>query len=160
MNVDAVLQAMNRYSVNYLLIGGMNFMLRHKPLLTYDIDLWIEDSPENREACDKALRELNAEWGSTPDSWGPVSNLPQDWLLQQTVYCLTTPYAAVDIMRSVAGLADWQTSRRNSILEQTKSGTSYYGLSDADMLKCQMVLDAHLRKSERVAILQEIVGNE
>jgi hypothetical protein len=160
MNIDAVLQAMNRHGVNYLLIGGMNFMLRHKPLLTYDIDLWIEDTPENREACDKALRGLNAEWGPTPESWGPIAILPQDWLSQQTVYCLTTPHAAVDIMRSVAGLADWHASRRNSILEQTKSGTPYYGLSDADMLQCQMALDAHMRKSERVTILQEIVSNE
>jgi hypothetical protein len=160
MNIDAVLQAMNRYGVNYLLIGGMNFMLRHKPLLTYDIDLWIEDTSENRQNCDKALRELNAEWGATPDLWGPVSNLPKDWLSRQSVFCLTTAYAAVDIMRSVAGLADWHASRRNSILEQTKAGTPYFGLSDADMLQCQMTLEAHLRKSERVSILQEIISNE
>ena len=47
MNVDHVFQTLNHHEVAYLVIGGMNFLLRHVPLLTYDIDVWIEDSAEN-----------------------------------------------------------------------------------------------------------------
>ena len=48
MNIDEILATMNRHGCQFLLIGGMNFMLRHQPILTYDVDLWVEDSDENR----------------------------------------------------------------------------------------------------------------
>ena len=41
MNIDRVLQSLAKNEVNYLLIGGVNFLLRHAPEITYDIDVWI-----------------------------------------------------------------------------------------------------------------------
>ena len=40
MNVDEILAALNAERVDYLLIGGMNFLLRHIPELTFDVDIW------------------------------------------------------------------------------------------------------------------------
>ena len=34
MNIDAVLSKLNERQVAYLLIGGVNFMLRHQPINT------------------------------------------------------------------------------------------------------------------------------
>ena len=34
MNIDRILTELNHHGVRYLLIGGVNFMLRHKPVLT------------------------------------------------------------------------------------------------------------------------------
>ena len=34
MNIDHILQMFNASEVEYLLIGGMNFLLRHEPVLT------------------------------------------------------------------------------------------------------------------------------
>ena len=48
MNVDTILDTMNRNMVDYILIGGMNFLLRHAPVITYDVDLWIKDTSGNR----------------------------------------------------------------------------------------------------------------
>ena len=39
MNVDHILETLNGHQVVYLLIGGMNFLLRHTPVLTYDVDV-------------------------------------------------------------------------------------------------------------------------
>ena len=36
MDVERILQTMNGKQVAYLLIGGMNFLLRHEPMLTFD----------------------------------------------------------------------------------------------------------------------------
>ena len=47
MNIDRVLQSLAKNEVNYLLIGGVNFLLRHAPEITYDIDVWIADNPKN-----------------------------------------------------------------------------------------------------------------
>ena len=55
MNVDRILETFNRHQVACLLIGGMNFLLRHQPVLTFDIDLWISD--EDMLACQLALDE-------------------------------------------------------------------------------------------------------
>jgi hypothetical protein len=48
VNVDRILQASNEAGVEYLLIGGMNFLLRHKPVRTFDVGLWIRDEEANR----------------------------------------------------------------------------------------------------------------
>jgi hypothetical protein len=47
MTVDQILETFNRRQAGYLLIGGMNFLLRHQPVLTFDVDLWVADTPEN-----------------------------------------------------------------------------------------------------------------
>ena len=63
MNINDILQTFNASEVEYLLIGGMNFLLRHEPVLTYDIDFWIWDTAANLARCDTALRQLDAAWG-------------------------------------------------------------------------------------------------
>ena len=59
-NIDKILETMNRLNVAYLLIGGMNFLLRHQPELTFDVDVWVRDDPVNLEKLNRALRSLEA----------------------------------------------------------------------------------------------------
>ena len=160
MNVDTILATMNQNDVRYLLIGGMNFMLRHHPLLTYDVDFWIEDREDNRRRCESALADLDAEWGSTDKTWAPVKEIPSGWLDKQAIYCLNSPHGAIDIMRAVEGLGNWQESWLSAVQEQTKAGMNYRGLSDEDMLKCQLALEETQRKLERVRILREVLQSD
>jgi hypothetical protein len=81
MNLDRILATFNTHRVPYLLIGGMNFLLRHAPVLTSDVDLWIEDAPENCTRCEQALAELGAEWGTADADWGPVAGKRPGWLV-------------------------------------------------------------------------------
>ena len=37
---------MNRNAVSYLLVGGLNYFLAHKPVTTQDIDLLIDEAKE------------------------------------------------------------------------------------------------------------------
>lgn len=154
MNVDHILQTFNQHQVAYLLIGGMNFLLRHLPLNTYDVDLWIDDEPANRRRCEAALAALQAEWGLTDADWGLVARLPADWLSRQGVFSLNSPHGAIDVFRSVQGLPDWPIAAARAALERTQGGVSYHGLSDEDMLQCQLALDPALRKSTRVQYLE------
>jgi hypothetical protein len=145
---------MNRFAVAYLLVGGMNFMLRHQPIMTFDIDLWIEDSDENRQRCEQALAALDAEWGETDASWEKVALKPAGWMARQGVYSLHSPHAPIDIFRSMKGQGAWQASFQRAIAESTASGISYYGLSDEDMLQCQLALDVSEQKPSRIQALQ------
>jgi hypothetical protein len=38
MNLDRILETFSAQRVDYILIGGVNFLLRHEPVTTYDID--------------------------------------------------------------------------------------------------------------------------
>lgn len=154
MNVDRILDTLNRHQVAYLLIGGMNFLLRHKPVLTYDVDVWVEDNEENLDRCEAALAELEAEWGATEADWKPVAKHPAGWLRKQPVFCLSSPYGAIDIFRCVKGLEEWRFCAARAVWGRTAGGVLYRGLSDADMLRSQLALDEQERNPERIAILR------
>lgn len=158
-NTDHILTTLNRHRVDFLLIGGINFLLRHAPVLTYDIDVWIEDSPENRRRCETALVELQAEWGPSENDWGPVTNRRDNWLSSQGVFCLTSPHGAIDIFRSVAGLDSWPMCRGRAATGATALGTAFLGLSDADMLRCQLALPEGQRNEARIRCLQDALRN-
>lgn len=157
MHVDRILAAMNQHHVAYLLIGGMNFLLRHEPVLTFDVDLWIDDQVENRRRCEQALAALGAQWGEAEADWGPVASRGSGWLDLQPVFCLSSPAGAIDIFRQVAGLDDWSAARAAAIEERTADGTPYWGLSDEDMLRCQYALEEGQRRTQRIATLERLL---
>ena len=154
MNVDHILAIFNQHQVEYLLIGGMNFMLRHEPVLTFDVDLWIDDTDENRRRCELALAALDAEWGPTDATWEHVGSKPAGWIEAQGVFSLLSPHGAIDVFRAVRGLGDWSASRQSAVRELTSGGIEYYGLSDEDMLRCQLALDAAMQKTARIQSLR------
>jgi hypothetical protein len=154
MDIDFILSVFNRCGVRYLLIGGVNFLLRHKPVLTFDVDFWLEDTADNLRRCEAAMVELEAQWGPTDSEWKPVADWPSGWLSRQPLFCLTSPHGALDLFHSVRGLTDWQASFKESVEGRTASGILYRGLSDADMLKCQLSLAPESRKEDRIRELQ------
>ncbi|MHB1035676.1 MAG: hypothetical protein ACYC35_12425 [Pirellulales bacterium] len=158
MNVDRILEMLNRREVAYLLIGGMNFLLRHAPVLTFDIDLWIADTAENLDRCERALGELDAQWGPTEQDWGPVAGQPAGWLRRQGVYCLTSRHGAIDIFRAVKGLDSWEVCRARAEPGATSAGTAFLALADEDMLRCQLALPEAERRLDRIRALREKLG--
>jgi hypothetical protein len=157
VNVDAILEAFHRYGVHAILIGGMNFLLRHQPVLTFDVDLWVQDTDENLLKVRNALHDLKAEWGPDEASWKPI---PEgfSWLRRQSMYCLTTEHGALDIFREVAGLEGQYDACRDRCSEcRTASGTPYASLSNQDMLACQMALPEGQRRLDRVAYLTRLL---
>lgn len=160
MNVDHILDTLNRQEVEYLLIGGMNFFIRHRPVSTFDVDVWIADTPVNRSRCEAALRELDASWGAEESEWGPVARLGQGWLERHGVYCLTSPSGDIDIFRSVRGLPDWSTCGRRAVSLTTGSGVPFLGLSDQDMLTCQLALPEGQQRVDRVQFLRKVLHDD
>jgi len=158
MNVDHILETLNARRVDYLLIGGVSFLLRHAPVLTYDVDLWIEDTPENLRRCETALGQLEAEWGTSENDWGPVAEKTSGWLGRQGVFCLTSPYGAIDVFRSVKGLGTWAASRAEAVEGKTGGGTAFVALSDEDMLRCQLALPKAEQNRQRILELRKVLG--
>ena len=146
---------MARHQVDAILIGGMNFLLRHQPVLTFDVDFWVRDTEENLSRLVSALRELDAEWGRDEASWGPFPATTQ-WLRSQSVFCLTTRHGAVDIFRELRGLeGQYETCLARSHPTLTAGGIPYRSLSDQDMLACQLALPETERRLDRVTYLKK-----
>ena len=157
MNVDEILRALNGEQVDYLLIGGINFLLRHLPELTYDVDIWVRNDAANLERLNRALRRLGAEWGRTEAEWHLV---PEDWrwLEGQCLFCLTTKHGALDVFRDVRGLEGrYAESRDRGAPSATGTGVKFIALSDEDMLACQEALPPGERKLRRMDVLREAI---
>jgi hypothetical protein len=158
MNVDTILDTLNRHGVDYLLIEGMNFFIRHVPVATFDVDVWIRDEAANRLRCERALADLDAEWGETEADWGPVQTRAPDWLGTHEVFCLTSRAGDIDIFRRVSGLANWTDCRTRALPSQTASGIPFLALSDHDMLACQTALPPGEQHLDRIRHLRNVLG--
>lgn len=87
-------QKLNENNVKYIMVGGLATRFHGFSRATDDIDLWLEDSLENRINLRKAFRELQ---------YGDYSSIET----MQFVPGWTTFYAAgveLDIMTSMKGL--------------------------------------------------------
>jgi len=155
MNVDAIFQALNDEGVDYIVFGGINFLLNHAPILTFDVDIWIADTDPNRDRLNRALVKMGAEWGPTERDYKPVSD-DSAWLKRQNVFCLTSHYGAIDVFRQVRGHEDkYVECKRRALKRKTDGGVHYRSMSDADMLECQAALGPGDQKPERIKILKE-----
>lgn len=155
MDIDRILDTMNRQHVAYILVGGVNFLLRHTPVATFDVDLWIQDTPENLKRCEKALAELDAAWGPSENDWQPVARQKPGWIGRQSVFCMTSPFGAIDVFRSVRGIESWTECQARAEARTSARGIAYLGLSDQDMLQCQLALPEGQRKQDRIHVLEE-----
>ncbi len=55
---EDMLILLDKYQVEYLIIGGLAFIYHAKPRYTKDMDLWIGPCPENIERANQALIEF------------------------------------------------------------------------------------------------------
>jgi hypothetical protein len=150
MNVDNILEALSVEKVDFILIGGMNFLIRHIPELTFDVDIWVQDTDENLARLNRALKALGAAWGPTERDW--------KWLRGQSLFCLTTREGAVDVFRDVLGLeGSYAACRGRAAACATAAGQPFLGLSDEDMLACQEALPESERKPSRMEHLRRAI---
>ncbi len=154
-----VFSALNISGVSYLLVGGLNYFLRHKPVTTQDIDLFIDDSPQNRQLCEIALIEIGAEWGRRDEDWDKVSAKPKGWLSGQSVFCLLTRFGPVDIFLSLPGIPSFSEALLRSVSFEIDQSTQVRLISTEDLLACQLAIPEVYRKQERIAHLQGIIAN-
>jgi hypothetical protein len=160
VNIDKILQTLNQGEVDYILIGGVNFLLRHEPELTFDVDIWVADNEENLKKLNQALIAMDSAWGPTEQEWRPVPANHQ-WLKQQSIYCLTTSLGALDVFREVKGLeGKYAECKAAAGYSQTASGVAYVGLSDLHMLACQEALPLREQKPKRIEVLKRALRKD
>ncbi|MCU0302639.1 MAG: hypothetical protein MUC56_01075 [Thermoanaerobaculales bacterium] len=57
---EDILALFAEHGVRYLIVGGLAFVYHAKPRYTKDIDLWVDDDPENVARVNRALAEFGS----------------------------------------------------------------------------------------------------
>ncbi len=154
---NLILHALQNRAVDFLLVGGLNFYLLHKRLTTNDVDVLIDDSEENRNTCELALRDLDAHWGLRDEDWGPVENKQRGWLSSQGMYCLITKHGPLDVFRSLDGIVSYAEAKSRAVVAKYDGQQQVMALHPSDLLQCQLALPEEIRRHERVAFLRNVL---
>ena len=99
-----LLQLLNEFEVRYLIVGGYAVMKYTEPHYTKDLDVWIENSPDNSLRVFEALGRFGAPLES--DEITPATFTGRD-----LTYQIGVAPVRVDILTQITGIdfcAAWQ----------------------------------------------------
>lgn len=92
-----LLQLLNEFKVEYLIVGGFAVMKYGEPRYTKDLDVWVHNSPQNSLHLVAALRKFGA----------PVDNdsiTEQTFCGKQVVYQIGVAPVRIDILTEITGV--------------------------------------------------------
>ncbi|MBI4655962.1 MAG: nucleotidyltransferase [Elusimicrobia bacterium] len=105
-------KTLNKYKVKYLVIGAYAAIFYTGPRYTKDLDIWIQNDPENAGKVYDALKKFGA----------PLTNVAvKDFLDKKTVYQIGVAPVRVDILNDLSGI-----NFKKAWLNRTK--TNYDGI--------------------------------
>ncbi len=105
------LREFNARGVKYLVVGGYAFSYYAEPRATKDLDVFVEDSPENAERVFAALAQFGA----------PLRGLSaNDFQDSETVFQIGVPPSRIDILQTIEAVdfpSAWESSEPGMIGE-------------------------------------------
>jgi hypothetical protein len=111
---ERVLRTLNQQGVDYVVVGGLASILLGAPIVTNDVDVCYDRSPENLERLVLALRELGARLRVA----GVDDDLPfildARTLAAGDCFTFMTDAGAVDILGTPAGTSGFKDLRSRS----------------------------------------------
>ena len=93
-----LLQLLNEFDVEYLIVGGFAVMKYGEPHYTKDLGVWVDNSPENSARLVAALRKFGA----------PIEHdhiTAETFTNKQIVYQIGVPPIRIDILTEFTGVA-------------------------------------------------------
>jgi hypothetical protein len=113
----ALLQALDRHRVTYILIGGFARIVQGTEEMTYGLDLTPSLREQNLERLERALRELEARRTD-----GRELSLAPEPLASEPVYELETRYGKLKLVPEPAGTRGYDDLRRAATREPLGRG--------------------------------------
>ncbi|MEX0657996.1 MAG: hypothetical protein WD080_02585 [Egibacteraceae bacterium] len=107
-----LLQALNRYDVEYVLIGGLAAVLWGSPLRTDDADICPARGVDNLKRLASALGALHARIALPDDPGGIAFPHDPEFLGRVEVWNLVTRYGSLDIAFSPSGTGGYDDLKR------------------------------------------------
>src|SRR5271157_5121910 len=92
-----LLQLLNEFEVEYLIVGGFAVMKYGEPRYTKDLDVWVHNSPQNSRRVVEALKKF----GAPLDQDGIT---PEIFTEKQVVYQIGIAPVRIDILTEITGV--------------------------------------------------------
>jgi predicted nucleotidyltransferase len=120
-----LLQVLNEFEVEYLIVGGFAVMKYGEPRYTKDLDVWVHNSPENSVRVVAALKKFGA-----PLEHDAIS--AETFSRKQVVYQIGVAPIRIDILTEITGIQFPEAWRRK--VPSTFFGTPVNFISLEDLL--------------------------
>lgn len=104
----AILSALERYGVRYVLIGAVAARIAGAPVVTEDVDITPATDKPNLERLAAALRELSARLRTPDNSRGIAFRADAAMLRSAKLWTLTTTFGDLDIAFMPSGTRGYQ----------------------------------------------------
>lgn len=101
MNAARLLQALTGGEVRFIVVGGIAAVAQGAPVVTFDVDIVHERSPENVRRLLEVLSGIGAVYFRAPGS--PPISPREDLLLGEGHHILTTLHGRLDVLGRIEG---------------------------------------------------------
>jgi hypothetical protein len=157
LDIAAVLGALKRRGVRFVLIGGLASVIHGSPFPTEDIDITPERTQENLARLSGALADLQARIRTDDVSGGLPFKHDATSLGQVALWNLTTPHGDLDISFVPSGTSGYEDVIRDAS-ETPVLGLQVFVASLADVIRSKQA--ANRPKDQRVLpTLREILAS-
>jgi len=95
-----LLRVLLRHGVDFIVVGGVAAQLAGAPILTLDLDVLYDKTPENLDRLAAALREINARYR---DPAGRHIEPDRNKLDTLRTHLLLTDLGALDVLAAIGG---------------------------------------------------------
>ena len=103
-----MLRILRSHDVAFVVVGGVAARLRGAPLLTQDVDITPERTPDNIGRLAAALEEMEARLRSASEPDGVEFLFDADLLATKPLWTLTTTYGDLDLVLEPAGFTGFE----------------------------------------------------
>jgi len=138
-----LLQLLNEFGVEYLIVGGFAVMKYGEPRYTKDLDVWVHNSAENSRRLVEALKKF----GAPLDNDGITAETFSE---KQVVYQIGIAPVRIDILTKITGV-EFADAWKNRV-PSTFFGVPVHFISLGD-------LEANKRALGRASDLEDLKGN-
>jgi hypothetical protein len=107
-NFEAVLTALAKANVTFVVVGGYAAMLLGSALVTQDLDICYERTPENMERLVSALRPYHPRLRGAPESLPFLFDVQT--LSNGMNFTLATDLGDIDLLGHLSGLGEFPLS--------------------------------------------------
>jgi hypothetical protein len=126
----ALLQALDRHRVTYVLVGGFARIVQGTEELTQGLDVTPSLREQNLERLERALREVDARRAD-----GHALRMSQDGLAAEPVHELETRYGQLTVVPEPAGTRGYDDLRRAATREPLGRGVRPLVASVGDLAR-------------------------
>lgn len=145
---EALLRALERHEVRYVLIGGVAAALHGSPYVTTDLDITPARNRRNLARLAAALEEVDARVRAPGTPGGLPFDRSAPMLARVSVLNLTTRYGDLDLSFEPSGTAGYEDLRRGAVAVKLR-GLPLMVASLADIIRSKEAAD---REKDRMVL--------